>query len=146
GVNPAISLTSQSQFRLSGTQAKRGRVIASLEELNRWLCHESAGANPCRLRPGLPISVPNSGMRFRTNVGTATCARNEMLLSQILIGGVFQPITSPDSNSGSRPALDSELLKDALHVLFHSTEMNNELHRRGTSLLGWGCVCQTDLG
>ena len=51
-----------------------------------------------------------------------------------------------DSNSGSRPALDSELLKDALHVLFHSTEMNNELHRRGTSLLGWGCVCQTDLG
>ena len=68
-------------------------------------------------------------------VGTATCARNEMLLSQILIGGVFQPITFPDSNSGSRPALDSELLKDALHVLFHSTEMNNELHRRGTSLL-----------
>src|SRR5205807_7698224 len=85
---------------------------------------KSAGASSCGSRPGLPISVPNSG-DFRTCAGT-TCARNEMLLSQTLIRGVFQPITFPDSNSGSRPTLDSELLKDALHVLFHGTETHTQ--------------------
>ena len=48
-----------------------------------------------------------------------------MLLSQTLIRGV-QSMTLPDSNSSSRPALDSELLKDAFHVLFHSTETHTQ--------------------
>jgi hypothetical protein len=41
------------------------------------------------------------GTGFRMYVGTATCARNEMLLSHTLIRGVFQPMTFPDSNSRS---------------------------------------------